>query len=294
MYPYPSDPTDFAVACVEGKPFDVRRMIFAVQHPDVLRGALEALEASDGDERLMGWISLRLSVLDVMSFTDKVEAGEAAPASRRRSRPKSTAVQTTLLPMASPQPSRVSPLVEPVAVPVVDLVEQPPEILVPLDIPLDDEGETGPTGDVSGVVGLTVGPILAHATDPDVVAPVKADTLPVDVQDPRPALFVPVPKARKPNPLERLYAAELQWVIWYVRTFWDRERGEARVHRSAISALASAQPDNVLAQWGLDRWHRQAWAWGAPLETIAAVLGLEATFSGRVLVIRDAERTSSA
>lgn len=289
MHPYPSDPTDFAVACVEGKPFDVRRMIFAVQHPDVLRGALEALEASDGDERLIGWISLRLSVLDVMSFTDKVEAGEAAPASRRRTRPKSTAVQTTLLPMASPQPVRVEPVQVPVVEPVV-----PVEVLVPLDIPLDDEGETGPTGDVSGVVGLATAAILAHATDPDVVAPVKADAQPVDVQDPRPALFVPVPKARKASPLERLYAAEFQWVIWYVRTFWDRERGEARVHRSTISALASAQPQNVLAQWGLDRWHRQAWAWGSPLETIAAVLGLEATFSDRVLVIRDAERTSSA
>lgn len=270
MNPYPSDPTDFAVACVEGKPFDVRRMIFAVQQPDVLRGALDVLEAQDGDERLRGWISLRLSVLDVMAFTDRVEAGEVEPANRRKVRPKSTAVQTTLLPMARTQP------------PVVE-------------IPLIDEGQIGPTGDVSGVVdGSVLGVVPLDASDPDVVVlPGARPVLPPVVQDPRPALFVPVPKARKPSPLERLYAAEFQWVLWYVRTFWDKDRGEARVHRRDMSALASASPSNVLARWGLDHWHRRAWAWDSPLETIAASLELEATFVDRVLVIRDAVRASA-
>ena len=91
-------PCDFAVFCVDGKAFDVRRRISSGGGFVLLRDVLDLIERQDGDERLLDWLRLRLRVLDVLDRAAKVEAGEAEPVVRKGSKKRPPArVQVSLL-----------------------------------------------------------------------------------------------------------------------------------------------------------------------------------------------------
>lgn len=256
------DPADFAVLCVEGKPFDVRRLIFDVTDPDLLRGALSVMESYDGDERLQDWIRMRLKVLDVLSFVEKVEAKEADPVSRRGSRKRPAPTQARLM-LTPAQPALFAPA--PVLVEVQDLVEVAnpvqPEAMAPVVEPVD--------------LTPTPAPVV------EVAAPV-APWMPL--VDPRPAIPLRVRPVRM-SAFEKECNIALPWVLWFIQRFWDQTTGEARLHRRDITVMARGKGPGTFERWGLDHWHRRAWEYSGALETMAAACGLTATYRNHVLVI---------
>lgn len=254
------DPADFAVFCVDGKPFDVRRSIFEVEDPSLLRDALDLIERQDGDERLLDWLRLRLRVLEMLAHVSRVESGEAEPVVRKGSKKRPPArVQVSLLaPVAAPVPEPVPVPVEPD--PVVEIQE--PEIQAP-----------------------TVEPV--QEIQPVQIAPLAPF---VPLVDPRPAVLLPI-RPRSLSAFEREAPLGLAWVLWFVQRFWNREQGQARLHRRDLSALARGTRPESFERWGLDRWHARAWEHGGALETMAAACGLVATYDRHVLTLRLAERS---
>lgn len=257
------DPADFAVLCVEGKPFDVRRRIFDVTDPDLLRGALSVMESYDGDERLQDWMRMRLKVLDVLSFVEKVEAKEADPVSRRGSRKRPAPTQARLM-LTPVQPTLFAPA------PVLDEVPAPVEVVAPVQ---------------PEAVAPVVQPVdLTPATAP--VVEVAAPVAPwVPLVDPRPAIPLKVRPVRM-STFEKECNIALPWVLWFIQRFWDQSAGEARLHRRDITVLARGKGPGTFERWGLDHWHGRAWEYGGALETMAAACNLSATYRNHVLTIR--------
>ncbi len=263
------DPADFAVFCVDGKPFDVRRRIFEVEDPSLLRDALDMIERQDGDERLLDWLRLRLRVLEMLAHAARVESGEAEPVVRKGSKKRPPArVQVSLLaPVAAPVPEPVPVPVEPD--PVVEIQE--PEIQAPAVEPVEEASE--PAQEIRPI----------HAP-----LPPRAPFVPL--VDPRPAVLLPI-RPRRLSTFEREAPLGLAWVLWFVQRFWNREQGQARLHRRDLSALARGTRPESFERWGLERWHARAWEHGGALETMAAACGLVATYDRHVLTLRLAERS---
>lgn len=260
------DPADFAVFCVDGKPFDVRRRIFEVEDPALLRDALDLIERQDGDERLLDWLRLRLRVLEMLAYAARVEAGQAEPVTRKGSkkRPPPPVQVSLLAPVAAPVPPPVEPkpVLEPA--PVVEFQEQPVEILAPTVEPVQD---------------------VRPVSDPVVQAPLATPAPFMPLVDPRPAVLLPI-RPRRLSTFEREAPLGLAWVLWFTQRFWDRERGEARLHRRDLSALARGTRSESFERWGLDRWCARAWERGGAMETMAAACGLVATYDRHVLTLK--------
>lgn len=254
-----TDPTDFAVALVEGKRIDVRRMIFAMEDAQLLRDTLDLIEEQDGDEMLRSWLGLRLRVVELMTHAERVQAGAAAPMERRQGRfqPRRPppAVQTTFLaPPAAPAPE-------------------------PVDL-LDVTG----TPDHGALVFLSATD-LDDGTLPEPEPVVLVE--PAPLVDPRPAIPLRVPVRREPPPFIAACLDTLPGVLWLLRQ--GRTDGGARVHRRDLAALARDQAHATPARWALARWHRTAWADGSACETMAAALGLRVTWEHGLLTLSDAD-----
>lgn len=249
------DVVEFATTCVDSKPFDVRRLIFAVQRPDVLRGALELLEDWDGDERLRDWVNLRLKVLEVMNFTDRVSSGETEAISKRKKRRATTSEQLRLLPDLEPEAAEPEPLLLPEPVEQVKQAEETPAPANPTAQPAPQE------------------------------IPQRAP-----LTDPRPVLVFRPPRKLTPRPMSTFMAAcsiALTWTLWLLSKHWNAATSEVRITRSQMRTLAAGPPLNVAAKWGLDHFHASAWSLGSPLETVMAVLELEGRIENRTLTIRE-------
>lgn len=265
------DPADFALACIEGKPLDVRRIIFDQQDAGLLAGALHLIEEQDGDERLRSWITLRLGVLRAMAHTEQVLAGAATPMQRRKPRVRPVREQAQqvsfLAPVAPPVPE-----VKPPAVQEAD--------------PLDCEGveETGPL-------------VTVAAEDPDVVQPVaQRDPVPAQPRpvliDPRPSIFLGIPDhSRKPLPFLDRCAEVTPGLLWLLRV-GRKEDGRVRVRRADLQRMARSPDTRAGARWALGNLHRLAWAEESPLETIAALYGLTAGWDRGDLILSARERGS--
>lgn len=252
------DPADFAVFCVDGKAFDVRRRIFEVEDSSLLRDVLDLIERQDGDERLLDWLRLRLRVLDVLDRAAKVEAGEAEPVVRKGSKKRPPArVQVSLLaPVAAPALTPVTVEAEPVAEIQASVVEAMGEVHEPVQE----------------------------------IAPPPSPAPYVPLVDPRPAVLLPIRPIRM-TAFERETPLGLPWVLWFVRRFWDQDRGQAQLHRRDLSALARGTRPESFERWGLERWCARAWERGSALETMAAACGLVATYDRHVLTLRLAARS---